>query len=332
MVTTKPAKIQITKKLKDIVNAFYYYFSKNTEPASENNTVTTKPAKIQITKKLEDILNTFNKEVFNKNKKIFVETKDLGLLNELAFLLALLFGGYYVSAFYQDKKIYIEPIYLDYILRNDRYKNDPELIKSLMGTLLHENIHAILDADPEKEEVKKNIIVHEGLATLVEDLYKTIVSEYKIDTNNSLEEILDKISKYVIEKFKDKEYLRNLEEELRKKFKEEMTKSLEEMLKNYNKCIDISYTSPEILDLGLGIKYYVLYKIPSLILQKNPGILKILEDLSSKKFPVDKYKEIILKEYKNLEGKDLIKNTLECIRDKLDKNTPFYFELLESEL
>ncbi|MEM4511605.1 MAG: hypothetical protein QXD25_02225 [Nanopusillaceae archaeon] len=289
--------------------------------------VTTKPtSKIQITKKLEDILNTFNKEIFNKDKKIFVEIKDLGFNKTI-------FGEVFIPAFYKDEKIYIESNYLDFILNN--YKNNPELIKELIRNLLHENIHAILDANLEKEEVRENIVVHEGLATLVGDLYKTIVSEYKIDTNNNLEEVLEKIGKYVIEKFKDKEYLRNLEEKLRKKFKEEIAGALEEMLKKYDKCIDISYTSSEIFNLEQEIKYYVLYKIPSLILQKNPGILKILEDLSSKEFPIDKYKEIIFEEYENLEGKDLITNTLECIGDKLDKHLKYledYFKLLESKL
>ncbi|MEM5820697.1 MAG: hypothetical protein QW678_03645, partial [Candidatus Aenigmatarchaeota archaeon] len=244
--------------------------------------VITKPAKIQITKKLEDILNTFNKEVFNKDKKIFVEIKDLGFNKTI-------FGEVFIPAFYKDEKIYIESNYLDFILNN--YKSNPELIKEFIGTFLHENIHAILDAYSKKS--KKEIVVHEGLATLVGDLCKTIVSEYKINTNNSLEEVLEEIGKYVIEKFKDKEYLRNLEEKLRKKFKEEIAGSLEEMLKKYDKCIDIPYTSSEIFNLEQEIKYYILYKIPSLILQKNPGILKILEDLSSKEFPIDKYKEIV---------------------------------------
>ncbi|MEM1804732.1 MAG: hypothetical protein QXI77_01915 [Nanopusillaceae archaeon] len=288
--------------------------------------VITKPAKIQITKKLEDILNTFNKEIFNKDKKIFVEIKDLGFNKTI-------FGEVFIPAFYKDEKIYIESNYLDFILNN--YKNNPELIKELIRNLLHENIHAILDANLEKEEVRENIVAHEGLATLVGDLYKTIVSEYKIDTNNNLEEILEKIGKYVIEKFKNKEYLRNLEEKLRKKFKEEIAGALEEMLKKYDRCIDIPYTSSEIFNLEQEIKYYVLYKIPSLILQKNPGILKILEDLSSKEFPIDKYKEIVFEEYENLEGKDLITNTLECIGDKLDKHLKYledYFKLLESKL
>ncbi|MEM4882340.1 MAG: hypothetical protein QXN76_02250, partial [Nanopusillaceae archaeon] len=100
--------------------------------------VTTKPtSKIQITKKLEDILNTFNKEVFNKDKKIFVEVKDLGYDK-------IIFGEVFIPAFYKDKKIYIESNYLDFILNN--YKSNPELIKKLIGTFLHENIHAILDA------------------------------------------------------------------------------------------------------------------------------------------------------------------------------------------
>ncbi|MFH7903175.1 MAG: hypothetical protein QXQ19_01760 [Candidatus Aenigmatarchaeota archaeon] len=286
--------------------------------------VITKPAKIQITKKLEDILNTFNKEVFNKDKKIFVEIKDLGFNKTI-------FGEVFIPAFYKDEKIYIESNYLDFILNN--YKSNPELIKEFIGTFLHENIHAILDAYSKKS--KKEIVVHEGLATLVGDLCKTIVSEYKINTNNSLEEVLEEIGKYVIEKFKDKEYLRNLEEKLRKKFKEEIAGSLEEMLKKYDKCIDIPYTSSEIFNLEQEIKYYILYKIPSLILQKNPGILKILEDLSSKEFPIDKYKEIVFEEYENLEGKDLIIDTLECIEDKLDKHLKYledYFKLLESKL
>ncbi|MEM0379662.1 MAG: hypothetical protein QXG71_02805, partial [Nanopusillaceae archaeon] len=132
--------------------------------------VTTKPtSKIQITKKLEDILNTFNKEVFNKDKKIFVEVKDLGYDK-------IIFGEVFIPAFYKDEKIYIESNYLDFILNN--YKSNPELIKQLIEVLLYENIHAILDANLEKE--KENIIVHEGLATLVRDLYNTIISEYKI--------------------------------------------------------------------------------------------------------------------------------------------------------
>ncbi|MEM4882369.1 MAG: hypothetical protein QXN76_02400, partial [Nanopusillaceae archaeon] len=128
-----------------------------------------------------------------------------------------------------------------------------------------------------------------------------------------LEEILEETGKYVIEKFKDKEYLRNLEEKLREEFKKERIVVLLKILEKYNKCIDIPYTSSEILDLDHEIRYYVLYKIPSLILQKNPGILKVLEDLSSKEFPIDKYKEIVFEEYKNLEGKDLIIDTLDCI-------------------
>ncbi|MEM1804733.1 MAG: hypothetical protein QXI77_01920 [Nanopusillaceae archaeon] len=280
--------------------------------------VITKPAKIQITKKLEDILNTFNKEIFNKDKKIFVGTIDLGY-DERTFI----FENAITPAFYINinKKIYIESNYLDFILNN--YKNNPELIKELIGNLLHENIHAILDTNLKKE----NIAIYEGLATLVGDLCKTIVSEYKIDTNNSLEEILEKIGKYVIEKFKNKEYLRNLEEKLREEFEKERIIVLLEILKRYDRCIDIPYTSSEILKLKQEIEYYVLYKTPSLILQKNPGILKILEDLSSKEFPIDKYKEIIFEEYKNLEGKDLITNTLECIIYKSSKHN-FCYRLL----
>ncbi|MEM1896041.1 MAG: hypothetical protein QXR54_02595 [Nanopusillaceae archaeon] len=282
--------------------------------------VATKPtSKIQITKKLEDILNTFNKEVFNKDKKIFVEVKDLGYDK-------IIFGEVFIPAFYKDKKIYIESNYLDFILNN--YKSNPELIKKLIGTFLHENIHAILDANLEKE--KENIIVHEGLATLVRDLYKTIILEYKIDTNNSLEEILEEMGKYVIEKFKDKEYLRNLEEKLRKKFKKEIIVVLHEILKKYNKCIDIPYTSSEILDLEQEIKYYVLYKIPSLILQKNPGILKVLEDLSSEKFPIKEYQKIIEEEYEKLKEKYLIEDTLNCLENKLNEYLEYLKILSES--
>ncbi|MEM4773142.1 MAG: hypothetical protein QW648_04010, partial [Nanoarchaeales archaeon] len=154
------------------------------------------------------------------------------------------------------------------------------------------------------------------------------------------EEILEEVNNYVIEKFKDKKYLKNLEEKLRKKAKEEILVELDEILKKYNKCVNISYEDPEILYLSSEVRWHVYNKFPALIFQTNPGILKILKDLSSKPlqrillFPkdsenvlIDNYKEIIFREYKNLGEKKLIMNLLECVENKLNK----YFKYIREE-
>ncbi|MEM1634554.1 MAG: hypothetical protein QW714_02465 [Nanopusillaceae archaeon] len=275
---------------------------------------TTSSSKSQIIRKLEDIISSFGKEIFNENKKASIELKNFD---------KIVFGNVYIPAFYKDKKIYVREDYLNLILNN--YKNTPELIKELMRNIIHEYVHVLLDTDLEKEEVKKNIIAHEGLATLIGNIYAKIISKYSINPNKNIEEILEEVNNYVIEKFKDKEYLKNLENELKKELEKEINEKLIEVLEKYKECTKMSYDNLRIFDLYYESKYLFFYYLPSLMLQKRLGILKILEDLSLGKASVEEYTEIISEEYENLEEKNLIISTLDCLEDKLTK----YLEYIE---
>ncbi|MEM4773143.1 MAG: hypothetical protein QW648_04015 [Nanoarchaeales archaeon] len=76
-----------------------------------------------------------------------------------------------------------------------------------------------------------------------------------------------------------------------------------EVLEKYKECTEMSYDNLRIFDLYYESKYLFFYYLPSLMLQKRLGILKILEDLSLGKASVEEYTEIISEEYENLEEK-----------------------------
>ncbi|MEM0379409.1 MAG: hypothetical protein QXG71_01465 [Nanopusillaceae archaeon] len=284
--------------------------------------VTNTELKTKVIKKLENILNEFGKEVFNKDNKVSIELESLDLQKKII-------GNLYFPTFYKDGKIYINSNYLDIILNN--HKSNPRLIHELMKSVIHEYVHVILDTDLKKKEVKENLIIHESLATLFENIYNTISLDFPINKNKDIEESIEKINKYVINKLKDPNYLEKLENNMKKDIKEKLDTEMEELLKKYDKCINISYTSLDILDLYHELKYYFLYRIPALLLQKNVKISELIKDLSEKK-SIDKYKEIIYKEFENLEKNNIIKNLLDCTEYKLNKHLDYYSKFLESKI
>ncbi|MEM1804735.1 MAG: hypothetical protein QXI77_01930 [Nanopusillaceae archaeon] len=304
----------------------------------------------KIIKKLEDVIGTFNSKVFKDRSPVYVSEETT--INEYVSNLSL---SYY------SIDIMIARPYLEYVLNN--YRENPELIKDLMERVFSKYIETYMDKRVYRDQFskiyyawKKKLkkekrgcdgyllltydwfrMVYEGVQTIIKNLYKTIVSEYKIDTNESLEEILEKMGKYVIEKFKDKEYLKNLEEKLRGEFNEEkIAEKVKKISENYYKCKDIESLDEENLT-GETLKI-IYYELSPLILQKNPGILKILEDLSSKprkelikkfppkyvltKIPIDQYKKIISDELG--EKFKIVEDTLLCIKKDYAKDYNCY--------
>lgn len=269
--------------------------------------VTTSSPQINIVKKLEDIINDFGKNVFNSNKKVSFEI-------EKAELDKFVNGEVYSAFRYEDGKIYIKSGYLDLLINN--YRRFPELIGDFLRGAVHEYVHALLDADPKKEETKKYIIAHEGLATLIGEIYKKISSDIKVNLNEDLEKILEDINRKVLEKIKDKKYLEKIDLDLRSKFSENLYEEIRKISEKNDKCIDFPNNKINLFDLEKEIKYHVLYKIPSLILQNKLGLQKIIEDLS-RKVPIDKYQEIILEEFEKIPGKEIVANTLDCLDNKM---------------
>lgn len=274
--------------------------------------------KVNIIRKLEDTLQDFGKNVFKVNKKIPIEIADSNLDK-------IIFGDVYSPLSYKDGKIYIKSGYLNFIL--DKYKENPELITELLKGLAHEYVHALLDTDIKKDEVKENLIAHEGLATLVGDLYKQIGSEKEIKLNKNFEEILKDLNSFVIGKIKDKEYLNRLDKQLKEKYNENLNKELDKISEIYKKCVEIDPRNPGIFDLRENAKYITVYKIPSLILQKEYGLQKILENIP-KRIGINEYQNKIFEEFENLENKEMIRETLICLEDKFKKQLEYLENLV----
>lgn len=258
---------------------------------------------VQDKSKYKSILDTFKKACYDLGKKVFGVEKPVEILVKEKDIRKYLTMKIAPIAYYKDGKIYLTSPLLDLII--DNYKK-PEVIERVLGILVHEYVHHLLDL----KKIAGNRLRHidEGIAEAIKIFYSKIVRKCSNRNIRSLDEIIacsndeflnisnNQSEIYEISREIDLEYqkvLKNLEESIQNALKY-CSDRAEGSLREFSQILEYI----KALDQTLELIYNALYLMAGYTILRKRGIKKLVKDISK----ISRRKNInkILKEYENI--------------------------------